>query len=135
MIRFLVRTVILLLAVAIGLLVASLVLTGFSITFTSFIWVVVIFTVVQAILEPFLVKASRKNAPALLGGIGLATVFVALIVTNLLASGMTVSGFSTWVFAALIIWIVTMIATVFLPFLLVRMGIESAREQNAASPQ
>ncbi|NQU37278.1 MAG: phage holin family protein [Actinobacteria bacterium] len=135
MIRFLVRTVILLLAVAIGLLAATVMLSGFSISFTSFIWVVVIFTVVQAVLEPFLVKTSRKNAPALLGGIGLVTAFVALFVTNIFASGLSISGASTWIFAALIIWIVTMLATLFLPFLLVRMGIESARERNNSGPQ
>ena len=133
MIRFLVRTVILLLSVAIGLLVATLVLSGFSISFTSFIWVVVIFTVVQAVLQPFLVKVSLKNAPALLGAIGLITVFAALFVTNIIATGLSVSGASTWVFAALIIWLVTLIATVLLPFLLVKMGIESAREQNAGT--
>jgi hypothetical protein len=133
MIRFLVRAVILLLSVAIGLFVATLALGGFTISFTSFIWVVLIFTVVQVVLEPFLVKVSRKNAPALLGAIGLVTAFVALFVTNIIASGLSVSGASTWVFAALIIWLVTLIATILLPFLLVRMGIESAREQSAGT--
>lgn len=134
MIRFFVRTLILLLSVAIGLVAATLALDDFSITFTSFVWVVVIFTVVQAVLEPFLVKVSRKNAPALLGGIGLVTAFVALFVTNIIASGLSVSGGSTWVFAALIIWLVTMIATLLLPFVLVKLGIESARGQTAGTP-
>ncbi len=133
MVRFLVRTLILFLSVAVGLIAAVLILSGFSISFGSFLIVAVIFTIVQAVLQPFLTQASEKNAPALLGGIGLFTVFVALVVTNLIVGGLTVVGASTWIFASLIIWIFTMIATLFLPFLLVKLGIKSARERQAGS--
>ena len=54
MIRLLVRTAVLLLANAVGLIVASLVLSGFDIDVTAFIIAVVIFTVVLALMLPFL---------------------------------------------------------------------------------
>ena len=50
MIRFLVRTGLFLGSAAIGLFVAMLVVDGMSITWTSFVVVVVIFAAIQAVL-------------------------------------------------------------------------------------
>ncbi len=44
---------------------------------------VVIFTVVQAIITPFLFKAVRRNASALIGAVGLLSTFVSLLVAYL----------------------------------------------------
>jgi uncharacterized membrane protein YvlD (DUF360 family) len=131
MVRFLVNAAIFLAAAAIGLLVASWVVDGMDIDATSFITVVVIFAVLQAVLQPFLAKVARRNAPVLLGGIGLVTTFVALLVTDLISDGLSIEGAGDWIIATLIVWIATMIATLALPFILVKAGVESARERRA----
>jgi uncharacterized membrane protein YvlD (DUF360 family) len=131
MVRFLVNAAIFLAAAAIGLLVASWVVDGMDIDATSFITVVVIFAVLQAVLQPFLAKVARRNAPVLLGGIGLVTTFVALLVTDLISDGLSIEGAGDWIVATLIVWIATMIATLALPFILVKAGVESARERRA----
>jgi len=120
MIRFLVSTLLFLASSAVGLLVAKLVLDDMSITIGSFIIVVVIFTAVQALMTPFLFKVVRRNAPALLGGVGLLSTYVALLVASILSDGLTIRGFSTWVFACLIVWIVTMLASLLLPLVVAK---------------
>jgi len=132
MIRFLVRAAIFLASSAIGLLVAKVTLDGMSIDATSFVAVVVIFAVLQSVLAPFLAKITMRNAPALLGATGLISTFVALLVTDLVSDGFTITGIDTWVFATLIVWITTMLATLLLPIILVKMGIENARERRSS---
>lgn len=132
MVRFLIRMAIFLASAAIGLLIATILLgsSGFKINPASFVFVVVIFALLQALLAPVLSQAANRNAPALLGGVGLATTFIALLVTSLLASGLSISGLSTWVFATLIVWIVTMLATLFLPMIFVKQKLEDRRDAN-----
>lgn len=132
MIRFLVNAAVFLAAAAVGLIVATAVVDGMDIDAMSFITVVVIFAVLQAVLMPFMASVARRNAPVLLGGIGLVTTFVALLVTDLISDGLSISGVWDWILAALIVWIATMIATILVPFILVKAGVESARERRNA---
>ena len=131
MIRFLVRAVIFLASAAVGLFVANAVLEDMTIdSVTSFLWVVVIFAVLQSLFAPFLAKATAKNASALLGAVGLISTFLALLVAATVSDGLTIDGASTWLLASLIVWLVTMLATLLIPIILVKMGVESARNRN-----
>jgi hypothetical protein len=130
MIRFLIRTAVFLVSTAIGLVVAMLVLDDMTIDATAFIVVVVIVAVLQAILAPFLAKSTARNAPALLGGVGLFSTFIALVVANVAVDGLTITGVSTWVLATLIVWLVTMIAAFLLPVILVKLGVDNARDRR-----
>jgi hypothetical protein len=132
MIRFLVRAAIFLASSAIGLLVAKVTLDGMSIDATSFITVVVIFAVLQSVLAPFFAKLTARNAPALLGATGLISTFVSLLVADLISDGLTITGIDTWVFATLIVWITTMLATLLLPIILVKLGVDSARDRRSS---
>jgi uncharacterized membrane protein YvlD (DUF360 family) len=126
MIRFLVSAVLFLAAAAIGLLAADAILNDMSITsVTSFLWVVVIFALLQAVLAPFFLKSTRKNAPALIGGTGLITTYVALLVTNLLTDGLVINGIGTWLLAGLIVWLATMLAAFILPLIFVKKAVEN----------
>lgn len=131
MIRFLVRAVIFLASAAIGLLVAKLTLDDMSIDASSFIAVVVIFAVIQSVLAPFIAKVTARNAPAILGATGLISTFIALLVADVVSDGMTITGASTWLLATLIVWLVTMLATLLLPIILVKLGIQSARDRRS----
>lgn len=126
-IRLLISTGVFLASAAVGLLAANSLLDGMSLDALSFVIVVVIFAMLQAVLSPFLTKIAMRNAPAVLGGVGLLSTFVALLITSLVTSGLTISGFDTWVFASLIVWIVTMLATLLLPLLVVKRVVTEKR--------
>jgi uncharacterized membrane protein YvlD (DUF360 family) len=132
MIRFLIRVAIYLVAAAIGLVVASLVLSGLSVSFSSFFEIVLIFAVVQALLTQVFSRVTERSAPALAAGVGLFSALLSLIVTALISDGLTVDGLGTWIGAAVIIWLVSMVAAFLLPIILVKMGVEHARERRAS---
>jgi len=116
-IRFVVRTLVLLVANALGLWIASLVLDGVDINVSGFITAVVIFTVVVALLQPLLESQFRRRQSAALGGVALIAILVSLIVTAAVSDGLSISGIGTWIAATVIVWLVALVATFLLPFL------------------
>jgi hypothetical protein len=100
---------------AIGLLLATLLLAGFAIRPLSFIVVVIVFTLVQLVAEPLILKLGEKKAPALKGGIALIVTFVGLLVTDLITAGLTVGGISNLLAATLLVWLGALLASVVLP--------------------
>ncbi|GLP74798.1 membrane protein [Mycobacterium antarcticum] len=120
MIRFLLRMVVFLGSSAIGLLVASWLVPGVSIRPLGFIIAVVIFTVAQAILAPFFLKMASRYASAFLGGIGLVSTLAALILASVLTDGLNIRGIGSWVAATVVVWLVTALATLLLPMLILK---------------
>ena len=120
MIRFLLRIAVFLGSSAIGLLVASLIVPGVTLRPLGFLTAVVIFTVAQAILSPFFLKMASRYASAFLGGIGLVSTFVALLLASLLSNGLSIRGIGSWIAATVVVWLVTAVATVVLPVLVLR---------------
>lgn len=131
MIRFLINSIVFLGSAAIGLLVAASVLSGVHIDAVAFVLVVVLFAVLQALLSPFLSNVAQRSAPALVGGVGLITTFIALVITAAVSDGLSIDGAGTWLWATLIVWIVTMLATLLLPVILVKTGVDKRREKQA----
>ena len=117
MVRLIVRTLVALAANAIGLIVASIVLDGFELNVASFVVAVVIFTVVFAVLTPFLAVQLRRLGNGAIGATALIATLVSLIVTDLLSDGFSISGVGTWVAAAVIVWLAALVAAFVLPFL------------------
>ena len=130
MVRFLIRAAVFFVSTAIGLLVAKLVLDDMSIDATAFLVVVVIVAVLQAILAPFVSRTTERSAPGLLGAAGLISTFIALVVANVAVDGLTITGVTTWILATLIVWLVTMVAAFLLPLILVKFGVEKARQRR-----
>jgi uncharacterized membrane protein YvlD (DUF360 family) len=128
MIRFLVRTLVMLLANAIGLVIASVVLDGFDLNAAGFITAVVIFTVVLALLTPFLANQFRKRQSAALGGVALIATLLSLIITAAISDGLSISGIGTWVAAAVIVWLVALLAAFLLPYLGLKKYMETKRD-------
>lgn len=116
--RRILSIVALLIGNAVGLLLAALLLDGFAIAPLSMIVVVVVFTLVQVIAEPLLAKVSEKNVPALKGGMALVVTFVGLLVTDMIASGLTVGGVSNLLAATLLVWLGALIAAIVIPMFL-----------------
>ena len=127
MVRLLVRTGIVLLGNAVGLIVASLVFSGFDIDLTSFIFALIIFTLAFAILTPFIVSVLRRNdaSSAAMGGVALISTFVALLITDIFSDGLSISGLGTWVGATVVVWLVSMVAIWILPLLGLKKYLES----------
>ncbi|AFM19557.1 Membrane protein of unknown function [Mycolicibacterium chubuense NBB4] len=120
MIRFLLRVAVFLGSSAIGLLVAAWLVPGVSVSAVGFVAAVVIFTVAQAILAPFFLKMASRYASAFLGGIGLLSTFAALLLASLLTHGVSIRGVGSWIAATVVVWLVTAVATLVLPVLVLR---------------
>ena len=127
MIRLIVRTAIMLLANAIGLIVASLVLDGMDIDATSFLVAVIIFTVVSALMLPFLASQLRRRGSSALGGVALLATLVSLIVTDLISDGFSIDGIGTWLAATVIVWAASLLAVFILPYLGLKKYLEEKR--------
>ena len=117
MIRLLVRTAVLLLANAVGLIVAAVALDGMTLDATGFIIAVLVFTVVLALMQPFIAVQLRRRGSAALGGVALIATLVALIITTILTDGLSIDGAGTWIAAAVIVWAAALIAAFVLPLL------------------
>lgn len=111
MVRFLINIAISLVTAALGLLVNSWILPDFHLDVSGFLIAVLVFTVAQAILAPFIFNVARQYASALLGGIGLVSTFVALLIASLFPGGIRIDGVVTWILATLIMWIITALGT------------------------
>lgn len=118
MTRFLARILITLFANAVGLFVAALVVPGFRIDVFSFITSLLLFTVVEIIFEPIVLKVALKYSPALRGGIALVTTLIGLLLTVAFTSGLQLSGLRAWVLAPTIIWLTVVLANIILPKLI-----------------
>jgi uncharacterized membrane protein YvlD (DUF360 family) len=127
-IRLLFRTLIALVGNAVGLLVAAAILDKMHVDAGSFVLAVIIFTVVAALLGPFLAVQMRRVGPSALGGVSLIATFVSLVVTDLISDGFSISGAVTWIEATVIVWLASLLAVFILPFLGLRRFLEERRD-------
>ncbi|MFK4836075.1 hypothetical protein ACI3KY_10130 [Microbacterium sp. ZW T2_14] len=131
MLTFLIRALIFLVSAALGLIVADLILPGFTLHWDDWwgiLLAVVIFAVLQSILAPWLLKITRRHANALVGGIGLLSTFVALLIAVLIpAAGIGINGPVAWIIGTLIVWLVTALATWLLPPLFIKNKVQDRR--------
>jgi len=117
MVRLFLRAAVFLGSSAIGLLVAAWLVPGMSVSFSAFIVAVVVFSTAQAILSPFILKMASRYASAFLGGIGLLSTLIALVLASVLTHGLTIRGIGSWISATVLVWLVTAVATLILPVL------------------
>ena len=120
MLRFLLRVAVFLGSSAIGLLVAAWLVPGVTVRPLGFLIAVVIFTIAQGILAPFFLKMASRYASAFLGGIGLVSTLAALILASVLTHGLSIRGIGSWVAATVVVWLVTAVATLLLPMLILK---------------
>ena len=128
MIRLIVRTLVALVANAVGLIVAAAVLDDMELDVSGFVVAVVVFTIVFALLQPFLVAQLRGSGSAVLGGVALIATLASLIITDLLSDGFTIDGGVTWLLAAVIVWAAAVLAAFILPFLGLKKYLDERRD-------
>jgi putative membrane protein len=126
-IRFVIRTAIVLVANAVGLLVAAALLDGVQLDAGGFIVAVIVFTVVYALMQPFLASKMRRGGSSALGGVSLIASLVGLIVTDIVSDGLSIDGLGTWIAAAVIVWAGALLAAFILPFLGLKKYLEERR--------
>lgn len=131
MITFVIRALIFLVSAFLGLVVADLLLPGFFLHWNDWwgiVLAVVIFAVLQSVLAPWLFKAARRHADAFVGGIGLLSTFVALLIAVLIpAAGIGIDGPVAWIIGTLVVWLVTALATWLLPPLFIKKKVSDRR--------
>ncbi|MFB7893306.1 hypothetical protein ACFC1I_13985 [Microbacterium sp. NPDC056044] len=132
MLTLVIRALIFLVSAALGLIVADLLLPGFSLHWNDWwgiVLAVVIFAVLQSVLAPWLFKITRRHANVLIGGIGLLSTFVALLIAVLIpAAGIGIDGPVAWIIGTLIVWLVTALATWLLPPLFIKKKVSERRD-------
>jgi uncharacterized membrane protein YvlD (DUF360 family) len=128
--RLLVRTAVLLLANAAGLIVAAAVLDRMRLSASGFVVAVVVFTVALALMQPFLVSRLRRRGSAALGGVALIATLVALVITAVATDGLEIDGLLTWLAAAVIVWAAALVAAFVLPFLGLRRYLETREARS-----
>ena len=127
MIRLLVRLVIAFASNAVGLIVAAAALDGMRLNATGFVVAVAIFTIVFALLQPFLVSVLRRSPAPVLGGVALLATLASLIVTELLTDGLSIRGVGTWIAATVVVWLASVLAAFILPYLGLKKYLEERR--------
>lgn len=107
-----------LVANAIGIIVAAAILEDMSLDAGGFFIAVGVFTLISIVVSPMIRQAAIRRSSAMLGSSALIVSLLALIGTVLLTDGMMISGVSTWVLAAVIVWLAGLVATALLPFVI-----------------
>lgn len=133
MITLLFRTLIYLVSAGIGLIVADLVLPGFQIQWDKwwgFVICIVIFAILQSILSPWIAKLADRYAPVLMGGIGIFSTLVALIVVVLLPiGGLRIVDVTGWLLGSVIVWLISALGTVLLPLIFLKREVKERRKR------
>ncbi|NYJ17569.1 phage holin family protein [Nesterenkonia sandarakina] len=115
---------------SLGLLLAQTLVDGVTLQASGFITAVLVFVLAQAVLGPFVFNMARQYASAILGGVGLISTFLALWIATLVPDGLTISGVTAWVFAPLLVWIVTALGTWILGYLVLKRWWDKRKEEK-----
>jgi putative membrane protein len=129
LIRLLISAVLYLVANAIGLLVANALLDDVSIEAAAFVIAVVIFTVVEVVIQPLVTQIAMRHSRALLGSSALIATLIGLVVTTLVTDGMSIDGAVTWVLATVTVWAAALVAGLILPAIFVKTAVTNARQR------
>ncbi|MFJ2618743.1 phage holin family protein [Glutamicibacter sp. NPDC087344] len=120
MVIFLIRAAIYVATAALGLLVGSWILPEFHLALSGFLIAVLVFAVAQSVLGPFVFRMTNRYAPAAIGGFGLISTLISLIVASFFPNGLTINGFTTWILAALVVWATTTLGSWLLPLIFLK---------------
>lgn len=133
MITLLFRSLTYLVSAALGLIVADLLLEGFQIQWDrwwGFVVCIVIFAILQSVLSPWVSRLADRYAPVLMGGIGIFSTLIALVVVVLLPiGGLRIVGLAGWLLGAVIVWLITAVGSVVLPLIFLKRERERTRKR------
>lgn len=123
MVKFLVRLAVFVASAALGLLVAWLALSGFRLRASGFVTTVAIYSIAQSAITPLFARFAQAKASAFVGGAGIVSTFIALLIASLFGNALTISGIGTWISATIVVWLISAVASIVLPQLLRSTGL------------
>ena len=133
MITLLFRSLMYVVSAGLGLIAADLLLEGFQIQWDKwwgFVVCILIFALLQSILAPWVSKIADRYAPVLMGGIGIFSTLIALVVVVLLPiGGLRIVDLTGWLLGSVIVWLVTAVGSVLLPLLFLKKRTEKRRSR------
>jgi len=106
-----------LIANALGLILAAWILDDMTLNASGFLLALLIFTIIEIVIQPLIVQMSMRHARALAGSSALLASFVALVITAWVSDGLQISGSTTWLLATVIIWAASLLLGILLPLL------------------
>lgn len=134
MITFLFRALLYVVSAGLGLIAADLLLDGFQIQWDrwwGFVVCILIFAILQSILSPWVSKIADRYAPVLMGGIGIVSTLIALVIVVLLPiGGLRIVDATGWLLGAVIVWLVTALGSVLLPLLFLKKRVEKSKSRG-----
>ena len=106
--RLAIRFLTSLVGIAVGLLLCTAVLSGFSIDVSALALATLLFWAIHIAVQFMALRVLVRQPSVVLAGLlALASTIVALVIVNVAVSGLTIKGASTYVGATLIIWVAT----------------------------
>ncbi len=130
-ITFLFRGLLYVVSAGVGLIAADLLLDGFEIEWDKwwgFVICILIFAILQSVLAPWVAKVANRYAPVLMGGIGIFSTLISLIVVVLLPiGGLRITDLTGWLLGSVIVWLITAVGSVVLPLIFLRKKVESVK--------
>ncbi|QDE34523.1 hypothetical protein FIV50_06820 [Microbacterium foliorum] len=136
MITLLFRALMYLVSAGLGLIVADLVLEGFQIEWDKwwgFVACIVIFAILQSVLAPWVGRMADRYAPVLMGGIGIFSTLISLVIVVLLPiGGLRIVDLTGWLLGSVIVWLITALGSVLLPLIFLRKKVDKVRSRRGA---
>jgi putative membrane protein len=126
-VRLVAVTVLALIGNAIGIIVAAALLDDMTLNGAAFVIDLVIFTLTFVVVQPLMVKIALRHSSMLAGGSALMATLIALIMSDVLSDGLSISGATTWLLATLIVWIVAVLASMLLPMVMFKKALGRAK--------
>jgi len=125
-----------LVSAGLGLIAADLLLEGFQIEWDKwwgFVVCIVIFAILQSVLAPWVSRMADRYAPVLMGGIGIFSTLISLVIVVLLPiGGLRIVDLSGWLLGSVIVWLITALGSVLLPLVFLRKKVDKARSRRGA---
>jgi len=135
-ITLLFRALMYLVSAGLGLIAADLLLEGFQIEWDKwwgFVVCIVIFAILQSVLAPWVSRMADRYAPVLMGGIGIFSTLISLVIVVLLPiGGLRIVDLSGWLLGSVIVWLITALGSVLLPLVFLRKKVDKARSRRGA---
>ncbi|AQY01229.1 uncharacterized protein YacL [Microbacterium foliorum] len=136
MITLLFRALMYLVSAGLGLIAADLLLEGFQIEWDKwwgFVVCIVIFAILQSVLAPWVSRMADRYAPVLMGGIGIFSTLISLVIVVLLPiGGLRIVDLSGWLLGSVIVWLITALGSVLLPLIFLRKKVDKVRSRRGA---
>ncbi|WP_394553478.1 phage holin family protein [Agromyces sp. MMS24-JH15] len=107
MVRFLIRIAVFLGLAALALGLAALLVPGFHLHWAGFVVAILVFAIVQAVVEWLVERIFHRSAPSVAGVAGLISTALALWIASIVGDGLSFDGIGAWILATVVVWLVT----------------------------